>query len=188
MLSGNNSTISGDVTITAGTLQLSGTTNLNVSGGWSNSGTFTANQGTVTLTTGSHTISGANNFYNLTLDPSNTVTFATTTTQTISNNFSCSGTAGNTITINSSEVGTQATLSKSSGTVDCDYLLLTDSDATGGATWNAGNNSIKYTNVTGWLGGTDGGGGGDGGSGGSIINIVKILIRGGMTFKGGITF
>jgi hypothetical protein len=151
-LSGNNSTISGDVAITSGTLELSGTTNLNVAGNFSNSDTFTPNSGKITLTSGTHEIAGATTFYDLTLSPNNTITFPASTTQTISNTFSCTGTAGNIITINSSSAGTQATLSKSSGTVDCDYLSLQDSNATGGATWNAGNNSTAVSNVTGWLG------------------------------------
>jgi hypothetical protein len=58
---------------------------------------------------------------------------------------------GNVITINSSTAGTQATLSKASGTVSCDYLSLKDSDATGGAEWHAGVNSTVVSNVTGWL-------------------------------------
>jgi autotransporter-associated beta strand protein len=68
-LSGNNSTVSGNVTISAGTLSLSGTTNLNVSGNWSNSGTFTANSSTVTLTgtsAGGTITSGGSSFYKLT--------------------------------------------------------------------------------------------------------------------------
>ena len=68
VLSGNNSSISGDVTISAGTLELSGTTNLNVAGDWSNSGTFTANSSTVTFNAGSGTQtlnSGGSSFYGL---------------------------------------------------------------------------------------------------------------------------
>ncbi len=152
-LSGNNSTV-GSVTISAGTLILSGSTNLNVSGSWTNSvgaGGFTANTSTVTLTTGTHAITGANTFYNLTINANNAVTFPASTTQTISNTFSCTGTAGNVITIDSSSSGTQATLSKASGTVSCDYLSLKDSAATGGAEWHAGANSTQVSGVTGWL-------------------------------------
>ena len=152
-LAGNNSSVNGSVTITAGTLALSGTTALSVAGNWSKTGTFTANSSTVTFTNGTHLITGANTFYNLTAATSSTLTFPASVTQTIGNTFSCVGTAANPITINSSSVGTQATLSKASGTVSCDYLLLTDSAATGGATWNAGSNSISYSNNTGWSGG-----------------------------------
>ena len=47
--------------------------------------------------------------------------------------------------------GTQATLSKSSGTVSVDYLSIGNSIATGGATWNAGANSVDVGNNTGWI-------------------------------------
>ena len=149
-LSGNNSTV-GDIDIQAGTLTLAADKNLNVSDDWSNAGTFTASSGsTVTFTTGTHTLTGANTFYNLTLNASNTVTFPASTTQTISNTFSCAGTLGNLITINSSSVGTKATLSKASGTVSCDYMSITDSLAIGGAEWHAGVNSTG-SNYDGWL-------------------------------------
>ena len=55
------------------------------------------------------------------------------------------------ITINSSITDTQHTLSKASGTVDCDYLSLRDSNATGGATWNPGTNSTDVANNDGWV-------------------------------------
>jgi len=45
----------------------------------------------------------------------------------------------------------QATLSKSSGTVSVDYLSIQDSNATGGATWTAGANSVDAGNNTGWI-------------------------------------
>ena len=47
--------------------------------------------------------------------------------------------------------GTQATLSKSSGTVSVDYLSIGNSIATGGATWYAGANSVDVGNNTGWI-------------------------------------
>ncbi len=124
--------------------------NINISGDFSNSGTFTANTSTVTLTTGTHTITGANTFNNLTLNPSNTVTFPASTTQTISGAFSCAGTAGNVITINSSSAGTKATLSDASGTNSCSYMSITDSSATGGAVWSASNST--GSNYDGWTG------------------------------------
>ena len=71
---------------------------------------------------------------------SNTVTFTT---------WSISGTSGNLMTITSSSSGTPATLSKSSGTVTCDYCSIKDSTATGGATFNA-TNSTNVSGNTGW--------------------------------------
>jgi hypothetical protein len=99
---------------------------------------------------GALTISGSNTFNNIanTVQP-NTVTFTAGTTQTVST-FGLSGTAGNLITINSSSAGTQATLSKASGTVNAQYLAIQDSNATGGATWNA-LFSTNLGNNTGWI-------------------------------------
>jgi hypothetical protein len=100
---------------------------------------------------GALTISGSNTFNDIknTVQP-NTVTFTISTTQIVSN-FSLTGTAGNLITINSSTAGTQATLSKSSGTVSCNYLSIKDSAATGGAGWYAGTTSTNVSGNTGWI-------------------------------------
>lgn len=99
---------------------------------------------------GSLTISGSNTFNNIanTVQP-NTVTFTAGTTQTVSN-FGLSGTAGNLITIDSATPGTQATLSKSSGTVNGQYLSIKDSNAAGGADWYA-TDSTNTSNNTGWI-------------------------------------
>lgn len=45
----------------------------------------------------------------------------------------------------------QFTISKSSGTVSCDYLDISNSNATGGATWYAGSHSIDTVNNDGWV-------------------------------------
>ena len=79
-----------------------------------------------------------------------TITFEAGST-TIVTDFTIQGVAGNLVTINSSVPGTQFTLSKSSGTVSTDYLIIQDSNATGGATWYAGGNSTNAGNNTGWI-------------------------------------
>jgi hypothetical protein len=98
---------------------------------------------------GTLTIAGNNTFANITnsVQPT-TVTFTAGTTQTVTN-FGLSGAIGSPVTINSSSPGTQATLSKSSGVVDAQYLAIADSNATGGATWNA-YFSLDNGNNTGW--------------------------------------
>lgn len=100
---------------------------------------------------GSLVISGSNTFSNIenSTQPV-TVQFTAGTTQTFTN-FSLTGTAGNLVTINSSSAGSQATLSKSSGTVSVNYLSIRDSNATGGAAWYAGTNSTNVSNNTGWI-------------------------------------
>jgi hypothetical protein len=79
------------------------------------------------------------------------ITFPSSAT-TFVNNFNLSGTPGNLVTIRSTTAGTQATLSKPSGTVTVTYVDLRDSNATGGAVWDArGPTNVIGTNVTGWL-------------------------------------
>jgi hypothetical protein len=98
-------------------------------------------------------IVGSNTFNNIT-NTSQPLTFQLTagTTQTVSN-FGLSGTAGNLVTINSTTGGSQATLSKASGTVNAQYLSIQDSIATGGATWNSllTSGNVNNGNNTGWF-------------------------------------
>jgi hypothetical protein len=101
---------------------------------------------------GALTISGSNTLANIqaTTRPS-TITFTAGTTQTFTA-FTLAGTAGNLVTINSVTPGSQFTLSKTSGTVTASYLSIQDSNATGGATWNAYNGTnTNVSNNTGWL-------------------------------------
>jgi hypothetical protein len=54
--------------------------------------------------------------------------------------------------LQSSTAGTQATISAASGTISVSYLTIQDSNATGGATWNALNVTNKNLgNNTEWL-------------------------------------
>lgn len=103
---------------------------------------------------GALTISGVNTFNNI--SSSYTSTAAATITlaanQTVVN-FTAAGTAGKLLTLNSSVVGTQRTLTKSGGgTVSVDYMNIKDSVAAGsGAVWYAGVNSTNSGNNTGWI-------------------------------------
>jgi hypothetical protein len=157
-----------NITFNAGTLSMGGSF-LN-----SNPTNFTTTAGTGTgkiSFTSSSTFSGGGSTYNctisndsltLTISGSNTITtlangvtpttirFTAGTTQTITN-FNLLGTAGNLVTINSPTIGSQFTLSKASGMVNADYLSIKDSNATGGAVWNAGANSVSVNNNTGWI-------------------------------------
>ena len=103
----------------------------------------------VTLTGTPITISGANTFATLALTAAKQVNLPASTTQTVTT-LTATGTAGNLITIRSTTTGTAATISKASGSVTCDYLDLQDSTATGGATFNPGQNSLDSGNNTGW--------------------------------------
>ncbi len=78
-----------------------------------------------------------------------TIKFKSGVTSTVSN-FTTSGTTQK--FLQSTTPGSQATLSQASGTVDVSYLTIQDSNATGGATWNAYVNqqNIDAGNNDGW--------------------------------------
>ena len=99
---------------------------------------------------GALTITGSNTFSNITntFQPAS-ILFTAGTTNTFTN-FNLSGTAGNLITIGSPTFASH-TLSKASGTVSADYLSISRSTATGGASWYAGANSTNGGNNSGWV-------------------------------------
>ena len=99
---------------------------------------------------GALTITGANTFTNIanTVQPAS-VLFTAATTNTFTN-FNLNGSAGNLITIGS-DTAASHTLSKASGAVSVDYVSISRSTATGGATWTAGSNSVDGGNNTGWV-------------------------------------
>lgn len=103
---------------------------------------------------GSFDIWDSNTFNDLKIDAGVNVRFGDTTTTTVSS-FTATGISGDLITINSFDTNadglTQHTLSKSSGIVSCDYLDISNSNATGGASWYAGANSANTTNNDGWV-------------------------------------
>lgn len=101
--------------------------------------------------TGEFEVYGSNTFNDIKVDtPPHTIKVENGTTQTVSS-FTISGSIGNLITIDSSNGTNQFTLSKSSGTVECDYLDISNSNATGGATWYAGSHSVDTNNNDGWI-------------------------------------
>lgn len=100
--------------------------------------------------TGTFILADGNTFADLKTDPKNTVKFMQGTTTAVST-FTATGTSGNLILLNSVNGVDQFTLSKASGIVSCDYLDLSNSNATGGALWYAGDNSLNTLNNSGWL-------------------------------------
>ena len=103
---------------------------------------------------GQVTMLDSNTFNNI----SNTITpttfrFAPSTTTTINNQFQIAGTSGNLATINSSSPGTKFNISRSSGLISVNYLAYQDSNATGGAVWQAlaSNGNVDLGNNTGWV-------------------------------------
>ena len=95
--------------------------------------------------------SGGDTFLNITntVQPAQVI-FAVASVNTFSA-FNLSGVSGSLITVKCNSIGTQTTISKSSGIVSCDYLSIQDIAATGGATWYAGAHSTNVSDNTGWI-------------------------------------
>jgi hypothetical protein len=104
------------------------------------------------ITGGAVTWNNSTSFNNLTIYAnSTTITVSAPTTKTILGNFNVLGSSASAIvTFVSTNPGTQYTFNKTSGTVNVDYVSLTDSIASGGATFYAGSHS-SGSNTTGWL-------------------------------------
>jgi len=102
--------------------------------------------------TGAVSITGANTFASLVCTGgSKTITMPSSTTTTITGKLNLVGAPSNLITLNASTPSTAATISAvASVLVDCNYLSLKDSTATGGATFYEGVNSSVVSNVSGW--------------------------------------
>jgi hypothetical protein len=118
--------------------------------------TFTGGGATYNCTleiayTGPTSINGSNTFTNITnsVTPC-TLSFEYNTTNTFLN-WNVNGTAGNLVTLNSSDGSASFSLSKASGIVSSDYLDIRVSDAIGGAAWYAGTHSIKDVATSGWI-------------------------------------
>ena len=79
-----------------------------------------------------------------------TIKFEAGSTTTVTD-FTLQGSQASLLYIQSTVPGTQYTLSKSSGTVTANYLAIQDSNATGGAYWDALNGTnLNLGDNTGW--------------------------------------
>jgi hypothetical protein len=135
------STIAGTGT---GIISMTGATAKTFVGGGSTFNCTLSNDGA-----GALTITGGNTFTTLAngVQPT-TFTFTAATTTTVTN-FNLNGITGSLVTINSATAAVH-TLSKASGTVMGQFLSITNSTATGGATWYAAN-STNVSGNTGWI-------------------------------------
>ena len=94
-----------------------------------------------------------------TITSTNTVTLAQGTMRFLAGStntattFAVSGAAATPVYLTSSTPGTQFTLSQTTGTVNAVNTTISDSNATGGATWQglSANNAIDAGNNTGWV-------------------------------------
>ncbi|MFA6475056.1 MAG: DUF2341 domain-containing protein [Patescibacteria group bacterium] len=123
--------VNGNLTVTAGTFDVSATNHqVTVAGNWSNSGTFNGRTGLVVLdTTGTSIISGTNTFNNLSVTTSDkTVNITAGTIQTVSGLLTLTGTSGHNVIIGST-TGGQLTGLAANGTFNVNYVTVSDSNA-----------------------------------------------------------
>jgi hypothetical protein len=97
---------------------------------------------------GNGTLNGSHNYQTLTLSAGKLYQFQGNSTQTVVN-LNANGTCTALLSLQSLSAGTRATISKSSGTVNIDYVQLKDMAASGGAQFNA-NNAVDLGNNLGW--------------------------------------
>ena len=115
------------------------------SGFWQIDGNNSFNE----LDFGSHgKIMGSNTIGTLTMEPGFKYEFGAGQTQTI-NTINGNGSCISPLEMKSTSLGNSATLTIATGTLDFDYLILSDIAATGGATFNA-TNTINGGGNTGW--------------------------------------
>jgi len=141
---------SANLTLNAGTSRLvKGSTNSNVQTFFGGGKTFYELEVPGASGIGQLVIQNSSTFNEIICYPNSKLRFTSGTTN-VMNVCNWTGTSGNAIIIDASTSGTPATISKASGVVNCDYLSLKDSTATGGATWNAGSNSTDVSGNSGW--------------------------------------
>lgn len=84
-------------------------------------------------------ITGANTFTTLTVTAGSSIGIASSTTQTVTNAFTITGTASAPVYFAAVTVGTFGTISTASGTATCAWCAFRDIHFTGGATFTASN-------------------------------------------------
>ena len=130
-------------------------TELTVGGNFTKaSGTFTHNSGLVTLDGLAQTISGNTSFYDLTKNvmSADTLTFASTSTQTVDHTLDLQGISGSSLSLRSSNDNNAWNIvhSGTAGTYTTSYLDVKDSNHTGGSDFVA-LSSTGGTGNTGWV-------------------------------------
>jgi len=150
----SNGSITGGNVINTLTFTGSGTINTNgnnVTTAVFNSGATINGNGTYGQITiaGNGSITGNNTIGTLALTAGKAYTFTAGRTQLITGNLTANGSCTAPIILQSSTTGSQTSFSKSSGTVAIDYCIMSDINASGGATFTA-TNTIDLGNNTGW--------------------------------------
>jgi len=127
--------ISGNLSLSAGTLDVSGSSyGITIGGEWQNGGSFTQRAGTVTFNDNSKTsiLTGNTTFQNVTCTTaSKAITFTAGTTQTVNGLLTLTGADSQFITLRSSSDNSAWYLNVA-GSSSVDYVNVRDSDASGG--------------------------------------------------------
>ena len=105
--------------------------------------------GEVTVSGSIEEFTGDNTFGALRVEPGGEIFFEEGSVQTVEGDFILNGTSENPIRLGSMTEGVQAIISKSSGSVNGNYLTISDINATGGANFTA-INSVDGGNNIGW--------------------------------------
>ena len=145
----NNGTLSAGNLTNAGMLELT-TGTISLTGDWSNTGTFVYGMGLVEFIGSAQNIDNTNTFYNLSsVNAGQALTFEAGETQTITNQLTLTGTAGNLISLRSSSPGTRWRINPQGG-MSVSYVNVQDSNNLG-ATAIRAYNSIDSGNNINWL-------------------------------------
>jgi hypothetical protein len=144
----------GDVDTAGGATMNATTGSFNVSGNWTNNGTFNHKDGTVTLVGTGKIISGATSFFNLTknVTTADTLTFTSGSANktTITNILNLTGASGQLLSLRSSSPGTQWEIDPQ-GNRNISYLDVKDSKNVNETAINAiGTNCVDSDNNTNW--------------------------------------
>ncbi len=148
----------GNITIASGASFKGANTygSINVSGNWTNNGTYSHQDGTVIFYgTGTSIISGSTGFYNFTCNTAGkTLKFDAEEgkSQTVSNYFNITGTSENPVVISATAAGNAASINVTNANVS--YTDVTDSQNSGNTIYAT--NSTDNGNNTGWFFGDEG--------------------------------
>ncbi len=139
--------VNGDFTISSGATFIAPSTNFTVGGNWSNSGTYTHNNGSVIFNGSNQTITGSTNFYDFTKSVATaaTLTFSSGATQGFAGTLTLSGVSGQLLTLASSTASV-ANINVAASNVS--YVAVSNNNNTG--TSIDAFNSTDNGNNTGW--------------------------------------
>ncbi len=145
-----NIDVNGSLNLISGTLNSAGY-DITLAGDWTNAGTFTQGIRLVTLDGASQTITGDTTFYDFTksVSSADTLTLASSSTTTITNDLVLNGAAGARLTVAAS-TSTAANLDMN-GTATVSYLIVTNNTTAGSVTPSCLVGCSSGGGNTGWI-------------------------------------